>query len=241
MAGMKAVQDKEAKIRVIALDFVNSYLLKAGDGYILIDTGLPGQREKLENELRSAGCLPGKLKLIIITHGDWDHTGNARALREKYNVRIAMHPGDVDQVENGVFLKRKVRPLLHRVFFSLMMLKRKLQGTKMSFPKFKPDILLADGQSLAEYGSTANVLHIPGHTPGSIGVITDEGDLFAGDTFVNRKKPDSATIIENQAQLDASLEKIRKLKIRTVYPGHGEPFSMEEYLRAQLSSYQEES
>ena len=220
-------------IKVIGLDFVNAFLLKTEDGYMLIDTGLPDLWEKLEEELISVGCLPDQLKLVIITHGDWDHAGNAGRLREKYNIRVAMHPGDVNQVENGVILKRKVSPLLHRLLFTIMMLRRKLQKNKMSFPKFKPDILLSDGQSLEEYGSTAKVIHIPGHTPGSIGVITDEGDLFAGDTFTNRKKPGAAGIVENSGQLKHSLDKLRKMNIKTVYPGHGKPFLMEEYRNAQ--------
>lgn len=219
-------------IKVIGLNFVNAFLIKAKDAYILIDTGLPNQWERLEKELMSAGCLPDKLKLIIITHGDWDHTGNARKLHEKYNVRIAMHPDDVNQVENGLFLKRKIRPLFYRIFMTIMMYKRKLQKNRISFPTFKPDILLSDGQRLEEYGLAANVIHIPGHTPGSIGVITAEGDLFAGDTFVNSKKHDSARIIENSGQLKNSLDKLKKMDIKTVYPGHGKPFLMDDYLNA---------
>jgi len=45
-------------IKVINLDFVNAFLIKVKDGYILIDTGLPQQWEKLDEELISAGCLP---------------------------------------------------------------------------------------------------------------------------------------------------------------------------------------
>ncbi|MGA2508381.1 MAG: MBL fold metallo-hydrolase [Chitinispirillaceae bacterium] len=219
-------------IKVISLDFVNAFLVKARDGYVLIDTGLPDQGDRLEKELLAAGCLPGMLKLILITHGDWDHTGNAVRLREKYKARIAMHGGDVNQVENGVFLKRKVRPLLYRVFFTIRMLRRKLQKDKISFPRFKPDILLSDGQRLEEYCLPAKVIHIPGHTPGSIGVITDRGDLFAGDTFVNNKKPDDARIIENPGQLKTSIDKLIKINITTVYPGHGKPFLMDEYVHA---------
>jgi hydroxyacylglutathione hydrolase len=219
-------------VNVISLDFVNAYLVKAKEGFLLIDTGLPNHRERLEKELLSAGCLPDTLKLIILTHGDWDHTGNASRLREKYHVKIAMHPGDVSQVENGVFLKRTVRPLLYKIFMTVRMLKRKLQKNTMSIPRFKPDILFFDNQRLDEYGLAAKVIHIPGHTPGSIGVLTDEGDLFAGDTFVNAKKPADARIVENPAQLKNSIAALREMNIKTVYPGHGKPFAMREYLNA---------
>ncbi len=217
----------DEKIKTLELGFVNAYLLKAGDGFILVDTGLPYQGAELESKLASAGCSPGKLKLILITHGDWDHTGNVSRLREKYNVKVAMHFGDVDQVEKGVFLKRKIRPLLYRIFFIVRMLLRKLQKNKMNYPTFKPDILLSDGQSLEGYGLKAKVIHIPGHTPGSIGVITDDGDLISGDMFFNNKKPDTARIIENEEQLKNSFNKLRSMNIKMIYPGHGKPFPWE--------------
>jgi len=65
--------------------------------------------------------------------------------------------------------------------------------------------------------------------PGSIAVLTAGGALFAGDTFVNGKKPGSARIIENPAQLAASLQKLKGMNISTVYPGHGKPFPMAEF------------
>jgi hydroxyacylglutathione hydrolase len=219
-------------VKIIPLDFVNAYLVRAGAGWALIDTGLPGQWEQLEKELLAAGCLPDRLKLVIITHGDWDHTGNALRLREKYRATIAMHPGDLNQVENGVLLKRKIRPLAYRLIFLTRMLMRALNKNNVSFPRFTPDLLLADGQDLASYGLSARIIHIPGHTPGSIGILTGAGDFFAGDTFVNRKKPDRANIVENAQELETSLKKLGSQKIRMVYPGHGKPFMMDNRLCA---------
>jgi len=111
------------------------------------------------------------------------------------------------------------------------MLVRKLQKIKMNNNKFKPDILLADGQDLREYGFGAKIIHLPGHTKGSTRILASEGVLFAGDTLANRKKPGSAEIIGNSQELENSLARIKNLNIRTVYPGHGKPFSMESYLQ----------
>jgi|WetSurMetagenome_2_1015567.scaffolds.fasta_scaffold00079_19 hydroxyacylglutathione hydrolase len=221
----------EYGVRSIGLDFVNAYLLNAGNGFVLIDTGLPFQWEALDGELQKAGCVPGNLKLVVITHADQDHTGNVLLLREKYKVKIAMHPADAAQAERGIMLKRKVQPLLYRLLFTVRMLVRILLGNKVSAPKFTPDILLSDGQSIEEYGLDAKIIHLPGHTPGSIGILTGKGDLFAGDTFVNRKKPSSANIIENEAALMYSLDRIRNMNVKMVYPGHGKPFAMEKDVR----------
>ena len=84
------------EIQTINLGGTNCYLVQTDDGHILIDTGFPFQRSKLEEELERKGCKPGNLKLVVITHGDIDHTGNCAYLGEKYDVRIAMHEGDTE-------------------------------------------------------------------------------------------------------------------------------------------------
>ena len=205
------------------MTFVNAFLIKVNDGFILIDTGLSMFWEKLENELIAAGCLPDKLKIVIITHGDFDHTGNCAKLQEKYKCKIAMHKDDSNMAENGVLQKRKVKKLAAKIFIII----RKLKRRKFTFEKFKPDIYLTDGQDLSEYGLDAKVIHIPGHTKGSIGIITNDGILFSGDIFTNRKKPDTATYIENSDDLKNSYTKLRTMNIKTIYPGHGNPFELE--------------
>jgi len=77
------------EIKTINLGGVNCFLVKTGDGHVLIDTGLPTKRTDIEKELESAGCKPGNLKLIVLTHGDFDHTGNVAYLRKKFGTKIA--------------------------------------------------------------------------------------------------------------------------------------------------------
>ena len=47
--------------------------------------------EQMNEVATTAGCKLGSLKLIVLTHGDFDHTGNAAYLRHKYAIKIAMH------------------------------------------------------------------------------------------------------------------------------------------------------
>jgi glyoxylase-like metal-dependent hydrolase (beta-lactamase superfamily II) len=85
-------------------------------GLVLIDTGGSNKRAKLEKELGGAGCQPGNLKLIVITHGDFDHTGNAAYLREQFGAQIAMHQDDAGMAERGdMFWNRKSGHVLFRV------------------------------------------------------------------------------------------------------------------------------
>lgn len=209
------------EIKTIEMGFVNAFLVKTKDGFILIDTGMPQHWEKLEGELLSAGCLPGKLKLVVVTHGDLDHTGSCAKLQKKYRVKIAMHQADSLMAEQGVRTKRTIRTLRGK----FVMLMARLRHRNMSCEKFRPDLYLRDGQSMDAHGLDAKVLHLPGHTKGSLGILTADGDFFAGDTLTNSTKPDIAVYVDNIQELKKSIDKLKKLNIKMVYPGHGKPFS----------------
>jgi len=211
-------------IRTLTFRWVNAYLVKTNAGFILIDTGMSGNRVTIERELRDAGCGPGDLRLILITHGDPDHSGNASYLRAKYGAKIAMHKAEAAAVERGnMFLSRGRLPPLRRVMKLLMSLFRLRKRDR-----FTPDLFLEDGDLLTKYGLDATIQHVPGHTTGSIAVLTDDGSLFSGDFLENRTRPSIATLVDDAEALKTSFERVRKLDIRTVYPGHGKAFSMDE-------------
>jgi glyoxylase-like metal-dependent hydrolase (beta-lactamase superfamily II) len=212
----------------IRMGTVNSYLIKTETGYILIDTGSPSRRADLEKELQNAGCRPGNLRLIVMTHGDQDHTGNGAYLREKYGAKIAMHRDESGVVENGDdTLSRRRRSLLRRVFSRFVLELLSVLGMSGKFERFSPDFTIDEGYDFSEYGFDAKVLHIPGHSKGSIGILTTDGDLFCGDLLWNRRRPGTHSIVDDQADLKASLERLKSMRINMVYPGHGKPFSME--------------
>jgi glyoxylase-like metal-dependent hydrolase (beta-lactamase superfamily II) len=208
------------EIHLINLGFVNAYLLQAGDGFILVDTGIAQQWDRLEKELLKSGCLPSKLKIVVITHGDFDHTGNCAKLQKKYQARIAMHEADADMVKSGRPLKRQTRGLMAKLFQVV----GKLTGRRGGFETFQPDVLLKDGQSLSEYGLAAQIIHTPGHTKGSIAILTETGHLVIGDTLSNRTRPDIAPFIQDMQELRESVAKLKRLKATVIYPGHGKPF-----------------
>jgi glyoxylase-like metal-dependent hydrolase (beta-lactamase superfamily II) len=210
----------------VKLGIVYCYLVKIDDGFILIDTGFRRKRKDLEKALDNAACTPGKLKLIILTHQDFDHTGNASFIREKYDSRIAMHIEDTEAVERGDMLwNRKARNIFTRFILKIILMAYRTG----KFEKFSPDIQLADGDNLSSYGFNATVLHLPGHSKGSIGILTTDSVLFCGDLFMNFKRPDKSSLIDREQDLDASIEKLKKFEISTVFPGHGSPFALSDF------------
>jgi len=207
------------------LGTVNCYLIETDTCYILIDTGCSNKRIEFEKELESAGCKPGYLKLIVLTHGDFDHTGNAAYLSKKFSTKIVMHRGDSGMVERGeMFWNRKKGNILLGIIARILFRFGKKE-------RFQPDLYIEDGYDLSEYGFDAKVLYIPGHSMGSMGILTADGDLFCGDLFENKDKPVFNSIMDDLTAANASVEKLKKLKINTVYPGHGKPFPMELFMK----------
>ncbi len=217
---------KKIKIVTLPLPFrrgsVNCYLLSTETGCVLVDTGPVSSRAQLEKELLDAGCQPGNLALIVLTHGDFDHSGNAAYLRERFGGKIAAHPDDLGMFERGdMFFNRSSGNALLRLLGPLLFGFRKSN-------RFVPDLFVQEGYDLAEYGLDARVIVLSGHSKGSIGILTAGGDLFCGDLLVNEGGPALNSIMDDEAAAQASLGKLKDLGIRTAFPGHGNPFELEQ-------------
>jgi len=231
-AGARVQCDKEEtmdKITAISLTMplrmgtVNCYLVQTGMGFLLIDTGTSNRRGQLVSSLASVGCKPGSLHLIVLTHGDFDHTSNAAYLRREYGAQIAMHQDDVGMAEHAdMFCNRSSgNPIL-----------RSLSPILFRFSKsdrFVPDFCIDEGYDLAQHGLRARVISLAGHSQGSIGILTASGDLFCGDLLENTRLPATNSIMDDSGACQASIEKLQNYQINTVYPGHGPPFLMEAF------------
>ena len=201
---------------------VNCYLLRTDAGYFLVDTGTSSARKQLLAGLANAGCIPGSLRLVLLTHGDFDHTGNAAFLRISFGTKLGMHRADSGMGETGDMFDNRKKPNA---------LIRSLIPFFTGFGKdefFSPDLLLDDGYDLRPHGLDAKVLSLPGHSTGSVGILTSEGDLFCGDLFENRKRPALNSLMDDPESAKVSLAVLDSYKIRFIYPGHGEPFAMEQ-------------
>lgn len=217
------------KINTIALSLpmrmgsVNCFLVAVEDGFVLFDAGGSNQRAELQRQLDQAGCRPGNLRLIVLTHGDFDHSGNAAHLRQAFGAPVAMHAGDVGMVERGdMSWNRSTSKLVLKAISLLFGFGRA--------ERFTPDVLLRDGDDLLAYGLDARVIHLPGHSLGSIGILLAGGDLIGGDLLENTKGPALNSIMDDRTAAAASVDKLKGYSIGTVYPGHGQPFLLSTFL-----------
>ena len=93
-----------------------------------------------------------------------------------------------------------------------------------------PDFYLEDLQKLNEHGIEAFLLHTPGHSPGSISIITSEKECICGDLFENIKKPQINTMVDDAADVQNSVNKVLKYDIQSFYPGHGDVFDINQLI-----------
>ena len=221
----------EYKITIITLPMsfrmglVNSFLVESNSGYLLIDTGGSSARIELLGKLESIGCASHNLKLILLTHGDFDHIGNAAYLRLAFGSKIAMHRDDSGMAEHGdMFVNRKKPNIIIKVLLQLS------SGFGKN-DRFTPDIYVNEGYDLSDFGLDAKIISLPGHSKGSVGIVTTNGDLFCGDLFENTKGPTRNSLMDDHAAANVSIGTLRNLNIKSVFPGHGQPFTMESLLK----------
>ena len=207
---------------------LNSCYLIRGKDVVMIDGGMPKKLKVFKRVLSRLDIKPSDIKLIVLTHSHFDHSGSAREIREFTGAKIAGHESESTYLEDGGMIIPKgvnfygkiTKPWLFAIF------------KKLSFPKFKPDILITDeSYPLKTYGIDGNIIHTPGHTVGSISVILDSGEAFVGcmahNGFPFRFHPGLPIYAQDIEAIKKCWKILIGRGIKMIYPGHGKPFPVE--------------
>lgn len=213
---------QQTTIHPIKLGFSNAYLVQ-GEQNVLVDTGSPGESKKILEALRRHGVVPTDLALILHTHVHSDHVGSTAELLKYTSVPTAYHAADeplMQQGNNGKLTGIGLRGKVMATFFS---------GSK--FERFTPSVHLTDKMRLDDYGIAATVLHTPGHTPGSVSLLFDNGEAIVGDVWMGgfvggnilSKRPNYHYFAEDEVQLKQSMSGLLAEDVTTLYVGHGGP------------------
>jgi glyoxylase-like metal-dependent hydrolase (beta-lactamase superfamily II) len=196
----------------------NAYLL-LGETLTLVDAGMPGSEEAILGYIEGLGREPGDLGYIVITHCHLDHVGGLAALKARTGAQVVAHPGDAPLI-SGEQQPPPARSAIMRVAFRLMAL---------VMPQPEPavvDATVEDGDRLELLGG-ATVVHVPGHTPGSIALhFPAEGLLICGDVIDARRGrlgPPPKGFTADMKQALASLRRLAELDFDVLCPGHGAP------------------
>jgi hydroxyacylglutathione hydrolase len=143
------------------------------------------------------------LRFIINTHGHWDHTADNVALVKATQAPLCAHSWDATRLANP-HLATEDEPAL-------------------PVPPSRADMGLQDAEILEIGTNRFEVLHTPGHTPGSICLHEPRARvLFTGDTLFRGAVARTDFPGANAGQLVKSLRRLAALPDETrVYPGHG--------------------
>lgn len=192
----------------------NCYIISNGTIGILVDTG----KREFVNQVIEA-CKLYNVQLIVLTHAHFDHAENAAQISATLGIPIAMNEKDCNLIESNTNQSLSADTFLGRVVLSVSL---KNFSTR-TIPKFKPDVLLNDGDSLSDYGIDAQIISLPGHTNGSIGIDVDKKYLLIGDALMNMFYPTVSMLFHNRNDMLTSAGKISDYGNRTIYFGHGKP------------------
>ena len=145
-----------------------------------------------------------KLKLIIDTHGHFDHVDANQPLKDATGAKIAIHEADAKMLD---------KPSAEAMFFT---------GNRLRLSQ--PDILLKENDILTFGKYRLKVLHTPGHTPGGISLLLEDHPyVYVGDTlFAGSIGRTDFPGGDMDMLVKAIKEKLFTLPPQTVvYPGHG--------------------
>jgi glyoxylase-like metal-dependent hydrolase (beta-lactamase superfamily II) len=156
------------------------------------------------------------IDVIICTHCHGDHTGNLKELKEYLQVPVAVHELDIPVVEGTA----QPEPPAH-IPPEIMQLLRPAPCT-VEFP-------LLDGEFFCD---DLQVIHVPGHTPGSICLIYNRQALLAGDCLIGKSggfpapgpellNPPVKMYSADYEQATASLRRLLTCHFDAVLPSHG--------------------
>ena len=137
---------------------VTSHLIDTGDGLILFDTGYGHTTHMMLDSIRGAGFDPKDIKIIIQSHGHFDHFGSGEALRKITGAKVYM-----SGVDTRLLQQRPDRALIE-------------WGPCPDDPVCWPDVLIEDGDHVRLGNTDILCVLSPGHTAGTMTYFFDVSD-----------------------------------------------------------------
>lgn len=129
------------------------YLLDAGD-LMLIDAGAGSSFDKLVANIEKLGLDLKKLKTVVVTHAHIDHIGSLHQFQKAFGVKIIAHDLDADAIEGSGSVAA--------------------EAYSVTYTTCKIDLRIKGEEETLRFGKhELKIVHIPGHTPGSIAAYAD--------------------------------------------------------------------
>jgi glyoxylase-like metal-dependent hydrolase (beta-lactamase superfamily II) len=182
----------------VGYDSTNYYVIEQNRTRLLVDVGWPGTMPKMQASLKRKGLTLQDLNYLFVTHYHPDHAGLVQELKDKGLKHFVLE----QQLSAIPLLKTQVKP-----------------GSGYVEIRVHDSLHLTTAKSrawLASIGLSGEMVSTPGHSDDSISLVLDDGLAFTGDLLFPMAGDGDAVAI-----LEQSWNRLRELKVRTFYPGHG--------------------
>jgi glyoxylase-like metal-dependent hydrolase (beta-lactamase superfamily II) len=233
-------------VYVVPFPIGQAYIWDRGDALTLIDTGVPGSAETILAAVRELGRAHDDVTEIVLTHYHADHRGAAADLAEATGAQIVAHRLEApvirgEQPQTPPNLVPFEQPIAEGVLAAMTppgveapepgslgldeIARRLVAGIPLPAP-VRVDREVEDGATLAGGGQ---VIHIPGHTAGSIALLAPAtaerpAVLFTGDTLASVESAVIAGVFNvDRAELTRSIRTLAGLDFGIACFGHGAP------------------
>lgn len=233
-------------VNFTGLGHVNMYVIEDDRGVAVVDPGLPDRAswKAIQQRLAQIGVPLKRVHTVVVTHSHPDHYGGARRLRAESGAQVVTdrrfhlwwdprEPADIDPEEvvqvspfsTPPWGGEPQQPLL-RSGLRWHVVKR----FPRLMPTVRPDVRLADAQTIHLGGREWVAVHTPGHTHDHLCLFDPtEGVLLSGDHVLPTITPHISGLADADSLTTyfSSLDKVAKLSEATkvVLPAHGQPFT----------------
>jgi len=212
----------------------NAWLVPADGGYLMVDTGYPGDYAAFRRGLEGAGIGIEEIRYLFITHAHDEHAGFAAALKVDSGCPLIVPELSLAGLASGRFDWQGVS--VNTAVDLLGRLYNLIKQRDFSFPPVIPDsedyLLTGTESDLSRsLGIAGTFLATPGHSVDSWSLVMDNGVVFAGDAAMNTLQFFGAgyrpIFMEDRQEVYASLDLLKNRGARWILTGHGDPFPAE--------------
>ncbi len=218
------------KIIPIKLNRTKAFLIK-DTKTILVDTGGPSDFASLTYQLDLALEENERIETILITHAHSDHYGCAKSLREKTGAKVLIHQGDYECLKNGFNSALFPFSITGKLIWPFM----KKDRTRVVAQGLEADrVIDSQEMDLSEFGVAGEIVHTPGHTPGSISLFLEDKTAIVGDLMMSLyipEKPERPLFASNVEEWKKSLKRLLDFEPKKIMVTHGNFYTYQDFYK----------
>ena len=216
----------------LPISFVNAYFIgEAGRPWVLVDTGIPGRGSQIIAAAEGRFGAGSRPEAIVLTHGHFDHAGNALELAEHWDVPIYAHPLELPYLTG----RSAYPPPDPTIGGAIGFLSRFMPSKPYDFGARIQPLRDSKVPGLTDW----RYIGTPGHSPGHISLFRESDRvLLAGDAFASMDMESWIGLISAKRTLAragapfncdwaatrTSVQKLSDLRPDAVGCGHGKPY-----------------